>query len=114
MRKILIVLCLGIICLTASRLYAHSPEKVVLSYDQNSQLLTVETAHSVSNPDRHFVNRIEVSLNGKVIIDKEPARQNESGLTEVYPLANVKSGDIIKATAFCSKGGDQSGQIQIT
>ena len=34
-------------------------------------------------------------------------------LSEVYSLTDVKSGDIVKVTSFCSWGGDQSEQIQI-
>jgi len=99
--------------LPASWLYAHPPEKVVLSYDQDAHSLTAEVVHPVSDPDIHFVNRIEVLLNGKMIIEKKPPRQNETMLSEVYSLTDVKSGDIVKVTSFCSWGGDQSEQIQI-
>jgi len=112
-RKILIILCLGVMSLPASWLYAHPPEKVVLSYDQDAHSLTAEVVHPVSDPDIHFVNRIEVLLNGKMIIEKKPPRQNETMLSEVYSLTDVKSGDIVKVTSFCSWGGDQSEQIQI-
>lgn len=113
MRKILIILCLGILALPASSLYAHPPQKVVLSYDQNAHSLTVDVAHSVADPSSHFVDRIEISQNGKMIIKKEPPRQDAKGMSEVYPLTDVKSGDIVNVTAFCNKGGNKSGQIRI-
>ena len=113
MRKILIILCLGIMSLPASPLCAHPPEKVILSYDQDTHALTAEVVHPVFDPSRHYVDRIEVFLNGKKILEKEPARQNSTSVSEVYPLTDVKSGDSVKLIAFCNKGGDQSGQIQI-
>jgi len=113
MRKIPVILCLGIMVLPASLLYAHSPQKVVLSYDQNARSLTVDVAHSVADPASHFVDRIEISQNGKMIVQKEPPRQDAKGMSEVYPLTDVKSGDIVKVTAFCNKGGKESGQIRI-
>lgn len=113
MRKILIIFCLGIVSLPASRLYAHSPEKVVLSYDQDTHSLTAEVVHPVADPGTHFVNRIQVLLNDKMIIKKEPPRQNTTGVSEVFPLTDVKSGDIVKVIAFCNRWGERSEQIQI-
>jgi len=46
--------------LSTSWLYAHPPEKVVLSYDQDTHSLTAEVVHPVSDPGLHFVNRIRV------------------------------------------------------
>jgi hypothetical protein len=113
MNKLLIVLCLGMMSLPAPSLYAHAPEKVVLSYDQDTRALTAEVVHPVADPGRHFVDRIEVLLNGKRVIEKEPPRQTETGVSEVFPLTDVKPGDIVKVTAFCNRGGEQSEQIKI-
>jgi len=83
---------------------------VVLSYDRDAHLLTVEVVHQVADPSSHFVNRIEVLLNDKMIIEKEPPRQDTTGVSEVYPLTDVKSGDSVKVTAFCSRWGEKSEQ----
>ena len=113
MRKIFIILCLTVVSLPVSRLYAHSPEKVALSYDQDARVLTAEVVHPVANPGRHYVDRVEVLLNGKRIVEKEPSRQDATGVTEVFPLTDVQSGDIVKVIAFCNRGGERSEQIQI-
>lgn len=113
MKKILMVLCLGMISLPASGLYAHSPDKVVLSYDPEGRSLTVEAIHPVADPGRHFVNRLEVSLNGEKVLQTEPPRQNATGMKEVYLLTDATPGDIVQVTAFCNRGGDRTGQIQI-
>ncbi len=113
MRKILILLCLVIMGLPASRLYAHPPEKVILSYDPAAHSLTAEVIHPVGNPGSHFVDRVEVFLNDKKVIEKEPIHQDATGFSEAYPLPDAKPGDTVKVAAFCNRGGDRSGQIQI-
>lgn len=113
MRKMLMVLCFSIVILPVPRLYAHPPEKVVLSYDQGARSLKVEAVHPVADPGKHFVDRIEILLNDERVIEKEPPRQDARMMSEVFPLTDVKSGDIVKATAFCNKGGERSGQIEI-
>jgi len=113
MYKKLIIVFLGIMLLPVSGLYAHPPGKVVLSYDQDSQALTVEVVHRVSNPGRHFVNRIEVLRNGEMVVDGAPSRQDETTMRDVYTLSDVQPGDVLQATAFCNMGGKRSGKIQI-
>lgn len=113
MKRYLVILCMLFVAMPCALAYAHPPEKVTLSFNQETGALSVEVIHPVSNPSTHFINRIEILQNGEMIKDEEPPRQDTRMLTVVYSLPELKPGDIIKVTAFCSRFGERSEEIKI-
>lgn len=111
--KRIFFLVLAVFFIFCASVYAHPPKEVILSYDASSRTLAVEVIHSSSDPNRHHINRLEVSVNGHVILEKTPNRQNNTRLNVAIPIPHVKSGDTVEVTAFCNRGGETSKGILI-
>jgi hypothetical protein len=84
---------------------AHPPSEMILEYDTDAQLLTVTLTHSVSDPSLHFIYRIDISLNGFLMIQEEYINQSTNAtFFYTYPL-DAQSGDSIYVFAECNLGG---------
>jgi len=109
-RAVLAAVLLIILILPA---VAHPPSQVSLTYDSPNQTLKVTTTHQVSNPSSHYVYRISIEKNGVQVLTNEYKSQPTSGtFVYDYPI-NATSGDVLKATAYCSIAGSKSGQITV-
>ncbi|HOD12800.1 MAG TPA: hypothetical protein PLO93_03210 [Candidatus Omnitrophota bacterium] len=104
MRKIsvVILLLLFVLCPNA---FAHPPQDIILAYDPSSRTLAIEVLHSSYDPNRHHINRLEVSINGNVILEKTPNRQNNTKLEVNILIPHVDAGATLEVKAFCSRGG---------
>ena len=91
-----------VLCVNA---FAHPPQDIILAYDPSSRTLAVEVLHSSYDPNRHHINRLEVSINGNVILEKTPNRQNNTKLEVNILIPHVDAGDTLAVKAFCSRGG---------
>ena len=92
---------------------AHPPSDMVLSYDTDSQTLTVTLVHNVSDPFTHYVYRIEIKKNGTVYTVEEFIDQpTDSKFRYTFSVAAVK-GDTIEVTADCNLGGSIHGELYV-
>ena len=90
---------------------AHSPKEVVLSYDQAKQTLEVRITHVVSDPAKHFIEKVEIRKAGKTISKTE--YQSQPGQTTFvysYPL-DAAPGDVIEVKAACSYFGSKTEKL---
>jgi hypothetical protein len=97
----LVGILLGVCAVTG---YAHPPKSPVLSYDPGSGVLTVAMTHGVSNVDKHYIERIEVSGErpdgrGKEEYTSQPS---EKEWTLTFDLGALKAGDSIQVKATCN------------
>ncbi len=104
-----ISLCLGLaLVLLASASFAHAPSDMILSYDPSVSELTVAVAHSSGNPQAHYIEQIEISVNGELAIIERPEAQNDPAVSvDVFDL-DLQPGDVVLVQAFCNRGGDLS------
>lgn len=92
---------------------AHPPSQVGLSYDLANQSLTVSVSHQVSDPARHYINRIVISKNSSEILARDYSSQpTVSSFSYDYQI-NASAGDMISATAYCVIAGSRSAQIRV-
>lgn len=101
--------------LAALLLGAHPPKAVDLSFDAEAGALSVKVRHRVSNPEKHFIVRIEVHSGKELLAERTyerqetAAEQNEVFLFLDEPLAQ---GSPVTVTAHCSISGKKSADLE--
>lgn len=97
-----------------SIVYAHPPSDIVITYDPQAKILKAVIYHDVSNPQTHFIKKVDTSLNGKEIIAQEISQQdNHATQTVTYLIPDAKNGDTIGVEAYCSLSGKLEKEIKI-
>jgi len=108
------LMTLIMLCLSVSTVSAHPANAVSPAYNQETETLTVDITHNTSTPDKHFIQKAEVFVNGKKVDEQTfSAQDTQNGLTYTTPLSNVLSGDIIEVSCTCNRGGTKSGSVTI-
>ena len=93
--------------------WAHPPKEVLPSWDSKGNL-KVEIVHNVEDPQKHYVNHVNIYLNGKLIQQKDYTQQStNNGETLTFSLGNLPSGSTIKVEATCVIFGTTSGSLVI-
>jgi len=101
-----VVLAFGFAC-------AHPPTDIVISYDPTAKILKAVIYHNVANPEKHFIKKVDVSLNSKEIISQAISRQdNLATQTVSYLIPDVKLGDTLSVEAYCNIIGKLEKEIQ--
>jgi hypothetical protein len=99
---------------TATSGFSHPPSGVTARFDTDEHLLTVTVMHSVKDAAKHYVDEIEVDLNGKQMIKQQFNRQTDMKVQEVvYTVIDARVGDKIKVTADCNISGKKSVEITV-
>ena len=94
--------------------FGHPPSAVTARFDTDESLLTVKVMHGVRDAAKHFVDEIEVEINGKKMIEQKFEGQTDLGVQEVvYKVIDAKVGDKIKITAGCNISGKKSVEITV-
>ena len=92
---------------------AHAPSDMTLEYDIDSQILTVTLVHSVSNPQSHYVYRIEIEKNGVVYTSEEFVGQpTDSEFIYTFSVPATDR-DVLKLTAECNLGGSIQATLEV-
>lgn len=111
---ILVFLTVAVLLLAASSVRAHSPNKVVLDFDEGEKILNVNVVHNVRNVSSHYVEKIMVWVNGKQASEKSYERQDTAGeQKEKFEMKNVKPGDEVRVKAECSIAGSAEASLTI-
>jgi len=90
---------------------AHSPKKVVLSYDLEANVLDVTVTHTRFSAG-HYIKKIEIMKNGTSVASHSYTNQPSETFTYTYKLDAVQ-GDVIKVKATCNKFGSASGKLTV-
>ncbi len=105
------VFCFCLLCATAS---AHPPQDIAVTYDPKTKMLWAVITHNVSNPENHFIKKVDVAINGQEVIEHKISRQdNNLNQTVSYLLPDVKPGDKLSVEAYCSISGKLKQEIEI-
>jgi len=107
--KLLVVL-MSCVCF-ATAVYAHPPSSVAIS--RNGTSVEVMVTHTVSNPLQHYINLIEVFLNGKKIIEQHFSLQTENNQRALYIIPELKKGDIVEVEADCNQFGELKQKLTV-
>jgi hypothetical protein len=113
-RRILLTLafCLGFAVYSSA--YAHPPQDIIIRFDAETKFLQAIIVHNVSNPENHYIKRVDVGLNGEEIIDQKISRQDNNETQIVtYLIPDAKEGDKISVEAYCSISGSLKKEIEV-
>jgi desulfoferrodoxin (superoxide reductase-like protein) len=108
----ILVLALIFAALAVPAAYAHPPSLVDLSLTDAGKVQVVVT-HAVGNPKEHYINKIELFVNGVKVEEKEYTSQLGNQQIEVFKVTGLAAGDKVSARAYCNKGGDRGGEMVI-
>lgn len=99
----------------AENAYAHPPSDINITFKPANKMLRAVITHEVSNPQNHFIKKVDVGVNGKEIISHEISRQdNNSTQTVSYLIPDAKKGDALSVEAYCSISGSLEKVIKVT
>ena len=114
MRKIvLLILFFGLIIASANA-YAHPPSEVNIEYSEELRMISIVIVHPVSNPEKHFINKIIVWLNEEEIIQHKISAQDDNKYqSAAYTIPDAKVGDIIALEAYCNVSGKLKEEIKV-
>jgi hypothetical protein len=109
-----VLLSLVLLCLPFASAKAHPPSQIDPSYNVQTKIVSADIKHNVSDPQKHYINKVVVYLNKKVIAEKKYTNQVSmtDQLFESLPL-DLKAGDIIKIKATCNILGSKTVKLKI-
>jgi hypothetical protein len=108
-----IFLMIGVLS-TSLNVRGHEPSNMSLSYNSNTEELTVSITHTVSNPNDHYIYRVRIWINASLInTSLYTSQPSTSSFSYVYDIiANI--GASIQVTADCNQGGSITRSITIS
>jgi hypothetical protein len=102
------IICFIVFGISPTDAQAHRPGELKLHYNGNSQILSATITHSVSNPEKHYVDTVTIWLNGVVVKTSEYSSQPDK-LTFTYEYSvPAQDGDELKVKAECSYFGSRT------
>ncbi|MBU1006028.1 MAG: thiosulfate oxidation carrier complex protein SoxZ [Candidatus Omnitrophica bacterium] len=114
MKNIFVFILFFSFTMMCSDAYAHPPSDIKIEHSSASRMLTAIVTHSVSDPVKHFISKIDIWLNGKEVISHEISRQdNEKYQFAGYLIPDAKPGDTISVEAYCSISGKLRKDIKV-
>ena len=114
MKKIIFCILSAIILFSASIAYAHPPQDIILTYDPATKTLTALIKHNVSNPETHYIKKVDIGLNNKEVATLKFTHQdNNLTQTAVYTLKDARPGDSLSVEAYCSISGKLKKEIKV-
>jgi len=112
MKKIIIFLILSFF--VSSVAYGHPPSDIKISYDSKTKILTAFIMHNVSDAKKHFINKIDVGLNGREILSQAISQQdNKISQKVMYLIPDAKEGDKLSVEGYCSISGKLEKEIKV-
>lgn len=92
----------------------HAPKDIAAGFDIEEHLLKVVVTHDTRDASKHFVDRIEIKLNGVNILEQQFASQQDKAVQEaVYRIIDAKVGDKIEVVAGCNISGRKKATVTV-
>lgn len=92
---------------------AHSPSDIAINYDPAAEKLSVTITHVVDDPATHYVNKVQVRHNNRVISDPDYKSQpTKDTFTYTYDL-KASPPDVFWVLTTCSRGGTLEKKYEI-
>lgn len=114
MKKTAVFLTVAAFLLAASSAYAHPPSDIKITFDAKTKMLSAIITHNVSDPEKHYINKVDVGLNGREIITHQISRQDNNQAQAVsYLIPDAKDGDVLSVEAYCSISGKLEKEIRV-
>jgi hypothetical protein len=113
MKKVIICVSFLVFLASASMVYAHPPSDIQITFDAKTRMLSALMVHNTSNPLSHYINKVDIGLNGSEIIEHLISRQDDNvGQTVSYFIPDVKDGDVLSVEGYCNISGKLKKEIK--
>lgn len=92
---------------------AHAASDLELEYDHEEQVLHVTISHSVSDPQSHYIETVEIRKNDELIHSEEYSEQpDDSQFTYSYNIT-AENDDELEVFVECNRGGTRTERITV-
>ena len=113
MKKVLFFTIALILSLTLS-VYAHPPGDIEMSFNTENNMIEATIPHNSSDNSDHFINNVQVYLNGDLHIEQDFIMQTDKEVQYLhYMIPGAKAGDVIRLSAVCNKFGSREVEITV-
>ena len=114
-RRITSVLITAIVLLASGSVYAHQPTSISLSYDLQSQSLSVRVGYYTENRSDNHIKTIDIKVNGMTIQSYHYTYQAFTSGTGTYSYkVEAKPGDVIEVTATSTTNESKTESLKVT
>lgn len=114
MKKIIFLSAL-VLFLGVSFAYGHPPSDIKITFDPATKILSAVIVHNTSNPESHYIKKVDIGLNGGEIIEHRISREdNNATQTVSYLIPDAKEGDSLSVEGYCSISGKLKKEIRVT
>ncbi len=114
MRNIFVFMIICFFVAFCSVAYAHPPSDIIITFNPKTKILNAVIMHNVSNPESHFIKKVDIALNGQEMIEQKISRQdNNVSQTVSYLIPDAKTGNILSVEAYCSISGKLKKEIKV-
>ncbi|MDR0653821.1 MAG: hypothetical protein LBG12_11035 [Synergistaceae bacterium] len=111
-RNVGIFISFLLVMVFAGPVFSHPPKNVAMSL--NGGVLSVNVSHSVDNPEKHYIYRIVIYRDNKIVVSKDYKSQpGADGLSDTFDIGASPQGSVINAEAFCVIMGSASGSMTV-
>jgi hypothetical protein len=87
---------------------------MTVSYNLETQDLRVTISHQVSDPEIHYISKVEIKKNDVVYNTSIYVDQSDANSFSYTYKINATVGDTIEVTASCNQGGSKTVQHTVT
>jgi desulfoferrodoxin (superoxide reductase-like protein) len=100
----ILILLLAFVLIFSTTAFCHNPTGIFVIVKEAG--IDVVVNHFVGEVDDHYIKKIEVILNGKVVAIKEFTSQTDESTQQVsFDMLLAKKGDLLQITAYCNISG---------
>jgi desulfoferrodoxin (superoxide reductase-like protein) len=92
------------ILLSSSIALCHPPTSITLMVVDNNNV-EVTITHASTDLKLHYVNKIELKVNNKIVIQKNLLFQEKETFNMVFKLPSLQEGDTVTVVAYCNQWG---------
>ncbi|MGV8081792.1 MAG: hypothetical protein AB2L22_17225 [Syntrophales bacterium] len=103
----------GIWILPCGMAQAHAPSDLKFSYDAAAQTLQVTITHSSPVPSSHYIKKVEISKDKKVLVSQDYKSQPDAPAFSYSYRIPAVPGDVLEVKATCNLWGSKSAKFTI-
>lgn len=104
-----------LITLATGSAYAHPPSSMGTRYNPEDKMLEIHIVHPVRNSKTHYVKKVEIIKNGKLLATKEITEQESSKAQNVaFAPIDISPEDTVIIEAYCSISGKLRGKLDLS
>ena len=93
---------------------AHPPRDIVAEFDNSTKILKIEVVHPVRSVDTHFIDKLEIRMDGKLMVVQNFDSQSSERTQEVlYVLIDARAGSAVVIQAECSIYGSSKKEMSL-